>query len=38
MTRANEHVNLLYSQYEGLVDAIADLEEALEAVSALCIP
>lgn len=29
MQRASEHVELLHSQYQGLVDAIADLEETL---------
>ena len=33
MKRAKEHVELLYSQYEGLMESIADLEEELEQVS-----
>ncbi len=33
MKRAKEHVELLYSQYEGLMESIADLEEEIEQVS-----
>lgn len=29
MVRAREHVDLLHSQYEGLMESIADLEEDL---------
>jgi hypothetical protein len=32
MQRASEHVELMYSQYEGLMDAIADLEETMQQV------
>lgn len=32
MARAREHVELLYSQYEGLTESIADLEEELAKV------
>lgn len=32
MPRASEHVALLHSQYEGLMDAIYDLEESLQKV------
>lgn len=33
LPRATEHVQALYSQYEGLIESILDLEESLKRVS-----